>query len=429
MNFHGFGRFPVADRFEPKVLHYDTKVIRLLWMCSLFGLHGLHRIYLHRKKSGVFYLCTFGFFGIGTIVDLFRLDTLKLQAEQQIEELEREQSTEQQGDFVTTHDGRVPDLHEKEDTSVKSLLVTALVSFMPLHWLLLVACAGFFSLTWAFAVGACLFAYPQLLWEKRYHFRRQIELSERMRDLSWIKYAFHYFPITLHRTVWLDPTRRYLFGYHPHGCYSFGLFTMCFARISGWSTLFPHVRCVMAVANSLLCIPLLSTVFGWLGFIPSSKYRMMGAVEQGFNIALVPGGIAEMIEGATDGDDEIVFLRARKGFVHFAIQNGMNLVPVYGFGENRTFYRYTFMKRLRQFISRKMRVTLQLFSGRWKTLIPYNVPIDVVVGTPIFVRQNYNPSEFEVNQLLERYIHELVRLFEMHKVNFPEYARKRLVVL
>lgn len=31
---------------------------------------------------------------------------------------------------------------------------------------------------------------------------------------------------------------------------------------------------------------------------------------------------------------EVVILNARKGFVKFAIQNGLTLVPMYGFGEN-----------------------------------------------------------------------------------------------
>lgn len=42
----------------------------------LTPLAGLHRFYLKKPLSGVFYLFTWGFFGIGTIIDLIRMPTL-----------------------------------------------------------------------------------------------------------------------------------------------------------------------------------------------------------------------------------------------------------------------------------------------------------------------------------------------------------------
>lgn len=39
-------------------------------------LAGLHRFYLEKPVSGFFYLFTWGFFGIGTIIDLIRMPTL-----------------------------------------------------------------------------------------------------------------------------------------------------------------------------------------------------------------------------------------------------------------------------------------------------------------------------------------------------------------
>ena len=47
----------------------DTAYI--LWCCSFFGVSGLHRFYLGKPISGVLYLCTWGFFGIGQFIDLF----------------------------------------------------------------------------------------------------------------------------------------------------------------------------------------------------------------------------------------------------------------------------------------------------------------------------------------------------------------------
>lgn len=46
----------------------------LLWL--LTGLFGGHRFYVEKTGSGVLYLCTLGFFGIGWALDFFSLGTM-----------------------------------------------------------------------------------------------------------------------------------------------------------------------------------------------------------------------------------------------------------------------------------------------------------------------------------------------------------------
>lgn len=43
----------------------------LFWCMNFVGLAGMHRFYLGKPISGALYLITFGFFGIGQLVDLF----------------------------------------------------------------------------------------------------------------------------------------------------------------------------------------------------------------------------------------------------------------------------------------------------------------------------------------------------------------------
>lgn len=43
----------------------------LLWLGWAFGLAGLHRFYNRKIFTGLIWLCTWGFFGVGQVVDLF----------------------------------------------------------------------------------------------------------------------------------------------------------------------------------------------------------------------------------------------------------------------------------------------------------------------------------------------------------------------
>jgi hypothetical protein len=49
----------------------STGVAYLFWLLGFFGCLGFHRFYLGRVGSGILYLLTFGFLGVGSFIDLF----------------------------------------------------------------------------------------------------------------------------------------------------------------------------------------------------------------------------------------------------------------------------------------------------------------------------------------------------------------------
>jgi hypothetical protein len=57
-------------------------VAYLLWALSLVGLCGIHRFYNRKPLSGTLWLVTFGFCGIGQVVDLFLMQGMVEQANQ-----------------------------------------------------------------------------------------------------------------------------------------------------------------------------------------------------------------------------------------------------------------------------------------------------------------------------------------------------------
>jgi TM2 domain-containing membrane protein YozV len=54
----------------------DKATAYLLWVICLFGVCGLQRFYVGQVAWGIVYLFTFGFFGVGQLVDLFLIPNM-----------------------------------------------------------------------------------------------------------------------------------------------------------------------------------------------------------------------------------------------------------------------------------------------------------------------------------------------------------------
>jgi hypothetical protein len=66
----------------PSLERRSVAVAYLLWALSLVGLCGIHRFYNRKPLSGTLWLVTFGFCGIGQVVDLFLMQGMVEQANQ-----------------------------------------------------------------------------------------------------------------------------------------------------------------------------------------------------------------------------------------------------------------------------------------------------------------------------------------------------------
>ena len=80
--------------------------------------------------------------------------------------------------------------------------------------------------------------------------------SNLLRSLPiWSLFA-SYFPARLHRSQVLSPTRKYIFGYHPHGIISHGAFAAFGTEALGFSQLFPGITNTLLTLDSNFRIPI-----------------------------------------------------------------------------------------------------------------------------------------------------------------------------
>ncbi|KAF2456628.1 diacylglycerol acyltransferase-domain-containing protein [Lineolata rhizophorae] len=260
--------------------------------------------------------------------------------------------------------------------------------------------------------------------------------SERFRRSPvWSLFA-SYFPARLHRSAELPPTRKYIFGYHPHGIISHGAFAAFATEALGFGQLFPGITNTLLTLDSNFRIPLYRDYALRMGVASVSRESCENILSRGGPngegmgraITIVVGGARESLD-AHPHSLRLV-LRSRKGFVKLAVRTGADLVPVLAFGENELYDQYRAIEhpRIHQaqlFVKKLLGFTIPLFHARGVFnydvgMMPYRRPINVVVGRPITVQKKERPEEAYIDELHTRYVSELKKIWDDWKDIFAK---------
>ncbi|WFD30794.1 2-acylglycerol O-acyltransferase [Malassezia sp. CBS 17886] len=296
---------------------------------------------------------------------------------------------------------------------------------------------------WALAPFACLFVFfmlcsipllwpvivPYLIWvffidKAPVNGTRRSDFLRRSIVFRWIA---EYFPVTLVKTAELPADRKYVLGYHPHGIVGMGAVNSFASEAQSVSEKFPGVRLHLLTLHSNFSMPLYRDYLMALGLCSVSRRSCESILRKGpgNGIVIVVGGAQESLF-AHPGHLDLT-LRRRMGFVKVAINQGADLVPVLGFGENEIFRQAsndedTWLFRLQQLVKQLCGFTVPVIFGRGFShrsfgLMPYMRPIHVVVGKPVHVVQSDNPTEAQLKETHGRYVESLV-----------EYGRRRTLL-
>eukprot|EP01134_Creolimax_fragrantissima_P003176 CFRG3176T1 len=256
-----------------------------------------------------------------------------------------------------------------------------------------------------------------------------------LRNIVCMKWFASYFPVYLHKTVDLDPKRKYLFAYHPHGIIGIGVVTSFGTNALGVDEMFPGLEISPMTLSSNFKIPFYRDYIMALGFADVGRTSINNHLgpksPDGTSCLIVVGGAAEALDAVPDTMD--LTLLKRKGFVKMAIKNGAPLVPVLGFGENNLWNqvpnpRGSDLRERQNSIMKLLGISTPMLFGRgvfqYKYgIVPYRHPIHVVVGQPIDVTQNANPTDEEVDAYQQSYLNELQSLYDEYK---DKYAPNRV---
>ncbi|XP_004922950.1 2-acylglycerol O-acyltransferase 2-A [Bombyx mori] len=248
-----------------------------------------------------------------------------------------------------------------------------------------------------------------------------------VRNWGWWNYFRDFFPIKLVKTAELDPSKNYLFACFPHGVLSSGAFCSFATNALDFHKLFPGLTPHLVILGRHFLVPFARDVILSLGTCAPSQESLLYMLNpkryQGQCVAMMVGGAAEALD--SHPGKYIVILSRRKGFIRIAMKSGASLVPVFSFGENEVFrpLHNSLVRRFQEKLRRHTGIASVFPLGRGLFqysfgVVPLRNPVTTVVGTPMEVKRNLDPTDEEVDEVHAEFTRRLVQLFENEKSKY-----------
>lgn len=251
-----------------------------------------------------------------------------------------------------------------------------------------------------------------------------------VRNWGWWNYFRDYFPIKLVKTADLEPSKNYLFACYPHGVLSSGAYCSFATNALNFHKLFPGLTPHLIVLGGHFLFPFFRDLILSLGTCASSQESLLYLLNpkrfQGNCVAIMVGGAAEALD-SHPGKYKIILSR-RKGFIRIAMKSGASLVPVFSFGETDVFRplnnpENSLLRRIQEKVRQITGVSPVFPLGRGMFqysfgVVPLRSPVTTVVGAPMEVTRNLEPTDEEVDEVHAEFTKRLVQLFENEKSKY-----------
>lgn len=166
-------------------------------------------------------------------------------------------------------------------------------------------------------------------------------------------------------------------------------------------------------------IPLMRHMYTWINAYSVDKKDMLWMLRKGISPVMCPGGVQE---ASLLGNEEecVLYLTPRVGFIKLAIQFGYPVIPVFTFGLHNTFSFWIPKNDFCLWFGRKFGALPMMFFGVFGLPMGPAKPCDYVnvVGKPISMPKNENPSEEELKKYQQLYIDEITRIYHQYRADY-----------
>ncbi len=198
------------------------------------------------------------------------------------------------------------------------------------------------------------------------------------------------------------------------------LFLICF---------YTPIQSLFICIDIVFRLPFIRFLVLWFGAISASKHAIMSNIAKGHNIGIISDGISGMF--IKSEEEEAVLMKNKKGIAKIALQTGAHVVAGYGFGNTSVwdpiFDKYGIM----QWLSKKLKMSIILFKGRWFTPIPKRVALYLTMGP--LVRNPHsntipNPTQKQIDEFHQMILDSIQFTFNQHKYLYGWHNKKLIFV-
>lgn len=200
---------------------------------------------------------------------------------------------------------------------------------------------------------------------------------------------------------------KYIFMWHPHGVFPSSIYFHTQTQLTNWPK---HLPSKLSVFSNLQWLPFTTEVFQETNMIPSDYHPMKKALESS-SISLFPGGMREMLY------EDTTILEKRRGIFKLALETGIPLVPVLSKGEAEL----SRACKLPEWIQGAMKpFDMCIPIPTWKSFTKImgicqnqlKDPVYTIIGDPIPVEKVEEPSEQQIEDLKQKYIDSLKKMYK-----------------
>lgn len=204
------------------------------------------------------------------------------------------------------------------------------------------------------------------------------------------------------------PSDRYIYMWHPHGMFSSSMFFHTSTGITNWPSHLRHTKCVSL--NSIKWLPFTNEIFEEYGAIFSDYHTMKETLEEGYSIAVSPGGMREMLY------EDTVLLNHRRGIFKMALETGTPLVPIITSGDNKLWELIDIPGYIQDMLKPyDICIPIPTLKSLTKSLAllysPLKDPVNSILGEPIMLEKIESPTEDDIRTLREKYISILKEMY------------------
>lgn len=240
---------------------------------------------------------------------------------------------------------------------------------------------------------------------------------------SWLlKLWQKYFGYTWEIHPTLEKGKKYLFLEFPHGVFPMG--QLLSAEVA--KKVFPDDVICGVAADIIFRFPIFRHIIAWTGGRGASRKNILKIFDEGCQCTVIPGGIAEIF--VCNHQTEDIYFKERKQIIKLALQEGINIIPGYFYGNSKIFNMVgpagegSWMSML----SRKLRASIVLYYGRQYLPVPMRHPLRMVLADTIPVEHAIpNPTDEQVDELHAQVMQRIASMYEEYK---PDWENRKLII-